>query len=184
MFLKVNIPKEKYYSTEFDQNLKILLNNTKFSVVDESRGLSKTTCNELSILPNLKNFREIFEPILFFYINFYVELSGQNKKNVIFTRMWVNEIFKGCSGTLHDHKNCDGVAVFYYKVPKNSSHFVVVHPPITKGVYIDNYSLYEKSYIRVEEGDLIIHNSQTYHGVSEHLSDDSRICFVFDFKIE
>ena len=62
MFLKVNIPKEKYYSTEFDKNLQVLLNNLEFNTIHatEAKGISKTTSHKLTVLPNLKNFREIF----------------------------------------------------------------------------------------------------------------------------
>jgi hypothetical protein len=184
MLIKVNIPREKYFSPELDQNLKSMFLDFPENKVGEAKGRTKSTGAYPNHLLKVGKFRETFESLIISYATVYASLIGKISNKIIISRVWANEIYKGTSGLVHNHLDCDGIAVFYYKAPKNSSHFVIVHSEITKGLDIENYSLYEKSYIKVEDGDLILHDSKTYHGVSEHLSDESRICFVFNFKIQ
>jgi hypothetical protein len=108
-----------------------------------------------------------------------------NAKGIEFKRAWSNLMYKGSEGISHTHESYSspttaGVAIFYFKAPKNSSKFVIVDSKeIDKK--IDYYDSNLCKYIDVEEGMLLVHDASIVHGVSKHNNDEPRICFIFDF---
>lgn len=188
MFLKTNISKELYHSEKFDQKLNQLLSELKMNghISPEPYGNTKSTCGLDNKLLQLEpEFTDIFKPLITRYAKGYANLIGRKINDVLLVRAWVNEVHRGASAAVHTHNFpiCDIVAIFYYKAPHNSSHFVVVHNKDTNYLStINDFSMADKSYIRVASGDLILHDKLMPHGISEHLSDESRIAFVFDLK--
>lgn len=186
MFFKVNLDKHLFIDKKFDDKIKNLLKNVSFdeNKAQEKNGLAKSTTHLPNVLFQIDNFTEIMEKFLFPYVAQYSQLIKKEPvKNITVQRCWINEMFKGSSGKIHYHQNCNIVAIFYYQVPKNSSHLVLIESFENGKNYIEDYSFEEKSYIKISEGDLIIHKNDLYHGVSEHKSEESRICFVFDLLI-
>jgi len=189
MYIKTNIEKKKYFCSDFDHNLKEMFLTQKIeqAVSKEQTGVAKSTsswsCPNSGVLVNVDGFKKIYPDLLTPFFSLFGELlSGEKNKKFYLTRVWANEMFEGCSGKIHNHTDTDAVAIFYYKAPKNSSHFVIVDPVDEKKDDVEQYDMSEKTYIKINEGDLLIHSGKIFHGVSEHKSRDSRICFVFNLK--
>jgi len=105
-----------------------------------------------------------------------------NATGITYYRAWTNKIFKGCSGNVHDHDpNSHAMAVFYPLAPANSADF---------GFVKDGWAHAKNNEIKAEniawqnvkEGDLIFHETNAWHTVSEHLSEEPRIVFVMEFS--
>jgi len=160
-------------------NSSFILQNGDKSIEKFGRGYS--TCdfgNDLIL--NLSNINLLFEYISTFIIkNFNKNLK---KEKILYTRIWANKVYKNCSGKCHIHDGInDGSAIFYYKVPNNSSDLIILKEKIDGLVTDDHKNI--SHHIKVYEGDLIIHDKNAPHAISEHMSDEPRICFVFDFKL-
>jgi hypothetical protein len=82
-------------------------------------------------------------------------------------RNWVNEMYRGCKGILHQHYT--HVCVFYLQVPERAAdlEFVQDGEIIRAGA---------------RQGDLLIHPPLVWHSVSEHDNDTARICLVIEFE--
>lgn len=112
-------------------------------------------------------------------------LHLENKgTEVVYQRSWSNRLYKGASALTHRHLHpeVDLVAVFYVKVPDNSGDIIFIRNG-QDDVAHTTFSEDDKVYVTPEQGELILHTPETYHAVSENLSDDVRICFVFDIKL-
>jgi hypothetical protein len=150
----------------------------------EQNGQGLTTCDiDNSLVTNLPNINPIINYVSEFIIK---EFYGSNCKNeiIFYNRMWMNLIHKDCSGKCHTHNGInDGTAIFYYKVPKNGSKLIILKHDIgLESVEEKHKDISE--YIDVKTGDLIIHKRDVPHAVSKHMSDDPRICFIFDFRLK
>lgn len=134
---------------------------------------------------SLKNISPLLNYISKFILDNYYKEKNANKK-ILFTRMWLNKIYRNCSGKCHVHgaKNCiSGTAIFYFNAPKNSSKLII----LKENIGDEKVTKIHKNithYIEVENGDLIIHAQDVPHAVSKHLSDEPRICLVLDFMLE
>jgi hypothetical protein len=184
----MNIPKEEYFSKELDDVVKDFLMKY-FSTVIEQVGYAKCTIEYREEFLKETNFDKLVEILSKKILECKVLFGKENADFILLRDFWINEVFKGCSGKIHAHGTQydakeNSVAIFYYKVPKNSSHFVIIEDDAfdREKLEVEEYSFHEKSNIKVNEGDLIVHSSDLLHGVSEHQSDESRICFVFNFK--
>lgn len=98
-------------------------------------------------------------------------------------RQWCNCSYHGSEIKPHNHVATDGslVAVLYYKIPKNCSKYVLIDSNDAKETYKD-YPSELLSFIDVTSGLSIIHNPNYYHAVTEQLSTERRIVFVFDIE--
>ena len=192
MFLKLNIDKQLYFSEELEQSTKSLLKNDELlnEEITERNGKAKTTSHvdDGKFILSMPGFNKLYSQISQVLMKTKILFNRENCSRILYTRIWANEMFKNSSGKVHVHQgDNDGVAIFYYKAPKHSSHFVVVDEEkflqdSRDHVNINEYEMCDLSYIKVNEGDLIVHSLSLPHGVSEHLSDETRICFIFNFK--
>lgn len=189
MFLKLHIDNHSYFSDELNQSIDNFLKNDSLSLgsISERNGKAKTTSHidDGKILFSILGFDRIYSEVSNSLLKTKHIFNKENCNKILYTRIWMNEMFKNSSGKIHTHDgDNDGVAIFYYKAPKNSGRFVIVDEEnfIEEKLNIDEYSHNELSFIKVSDGDLLVHNSSLPHGVSEHLSDETRICFIFNFK--
>ena len=108
------------------------------------------------------------------YIGFEIQ-SYHGAYHVTYDRAWTNKIYQGCYGSIHNHQrdDLDGVAIFYYQVPPNSSN-LLIHSD-------NNYDPHHA--INVQQGDLILHCDQVLHSVSPHNNSIPRICFILEYKL-
>ena len=110
------------------------------------------------------------------------EPLGFTSNKIKFGRTWVNMMFEGCEGACHDHTDADsGVAIFYANVPANSSDIVFIDGG-TNNTHIRDYSPEKCFPIKLNSGDLIIHDPLLPHAVSKHNNQEPRICLIFEFS--
>jgi len=147
----------------------------------EKYGEGFSTCGlDNNLITSLTNIDVLLQYINTFIVqNFYKSIES---KKIFYTRIWSNKIYKNCSGKCHSHGgDIDGTGIFYYNAPIDSSKLIVLRNKIDGLVLEDHKNI---SYnIVVQTGDLIIHEKNVPHAISKHLSDDPRICFVFDYKL-
>jgi hypothetical protein len=94
-------------------------------------------------------------------------LGYANSRHLQLGRNWVNEMYRGCRGILHQHFT--HVCVFYIRVPENSADMQFM-----EGDQVESAG--------AQQGDLLIHPPLVWHSVSEHCNDISRICLVIEFE--
>ena len=134
---------------------------------------------------NLTNVSPLLTYISKFVLKNYFGEDYLNEE-ILFTRMWVNRIYKHCSGKCHVHysgNDVSGTAIFYLDVPKNGSKLIILKQDIGD-IIVEKVHDDLAHYLDVESGDLIVHTQVTPHAFSEHLSDDPRTCLIFDFEIK
>ncbi len=155
------------------------------SNIDRSqKGNAFTTCGLFNKfpLPNMPGAETLTEWISQRLLESSKEFKNKTATKIEFTRTWANVMFYGCEGSCHSHPlDIDGVAIFYIKAPNNSSELVFINNGI-EGSFINQYSESQIRKQKVKEGDLIIHDPLIPHAVSKHLSQESRICFIYEFK--
>jgi hypothetical protein len=73
------------------------------------------------------------------------------------------------------------MAVFYPLAPDGSADFGLVKDGVA---HARNHEILPKniSWQNIKEGDLLFHETNAWHTVSEHTSDDPRIVFVIEFS--
>jgi len=149
--------------------LEKLIQQPEFNgVVPEQQGAARSTvmnlkAGQIAHLPE-------FQPLMQWIYNTvwqHRSVFGQDKATHLnLGRNWVNEMYRGCKGILHQHFT--HVCVFYVRVPDNAAdmQFIQDDDTIAAGC---------------QQGDLLIHPPLLWHSVSEHCSDTSRICLVIEF---
>lgn len=163
---------DKMFNLEFIQK-----NGSESS---ERTGKAYSTCGlGIEHITNLTDVYPLLNYISETILNhFYNEKQSSDK--ILYTRMWSNKMYKNCEGTCHTHDgDNDGTAIFYFNVPKNGSKLIVFKYDIGQSPN-DNFKHISHP-IKVKTGDLFFYDKKVPHSVSKHMSDEPRICFVFDF---
>lgn len=102
--------------------------------------------------------------------------------NVEYVRTWTNRMFRGCEGKTHHHKGPNhGIGVFYVDIPENGSDLVFVRDGVDWS-RISDYSTDDMVFANTQTGELVLHDVEIAHAVSEHNNDKPRICIVMEFK--
>jgi hypothetical protein len=149
--------------------------------IEEILGKGYSTCGlGKHYVTNLRNIDPLLNYISQIILKeFYANIRG---KKILYHRIWMNKIYKNCSGKCHTHEGYnDGTAIFYFNVPKNGSKLIILKENIQSVVTEEHKDI--SNYIEVKSGDLIIHPKNLPHAVSKHMSNDPRVCFIFDFGI-
>lgn len=153
--------------------------------IDQSQiGNAFTTCNHFDKFPltDMPGTEQLSEWVAKRILESGKHFGFENTSKVEFTRTWINLYFYGCEGTCHRHPtDIDGVAIFYPKVPAHSSELVFVRNGID-GTRINQYSNNDLIFQPVTQGDLVIHNPSIPHAISKHNNQDTRVCFIYEFK--
>ena len=187
--------KNLYTNDEFKQSLeklfqvaKKICNEYDFKP-EEQVGDVITSCI-ISDIPqhvfNVDRFDNLYEWICNKLMSVSSSFGIENPKEVKISRAWANKMYKGSSGLCHNHisnKEYSGVAIFYVSVPEGSSDIVFVDGGVNN-TPLSEYPEDVKEYVKLKDGDLLIHESDSPHAVTEHKSDDPRMCIVLDFCFE
>ena len=120
-------------------------------------------------------------------------LGFHNSQSVDLTIDWMNVMYKGSFGNCHTHHDiCEVnpgrnlVAIFYLSAPKNSSDLLILKNTkdySARGISPATIPPDEIFSVAITTGDLIIHKVDLPHAVSEHLSNDPRLCLVMEFRV-
>ena len=94
------------------------------------------------------------------------EFFQKQYKNIYWSRVWSNKMYKNSSVKWHVHGGADLVAVFYLNVPDNGAKLIT-----------------KNSEFVTQTGDLVIHEGFLEHSVSEHLVEEPRIVIIFETKL-
>lgn len=177
------VPKSLFSSKLLENDIEELFNSDfilKFgNNSPEKNGKGYSTCGfDSRLITSLSDIDPLFQYISKFVLKYH---NSENKK-ILYTRIWANKIFKNCSGKCHVHNGeNDGTAIFYYKCPINGSKLIVLSENI-EGLVLDEHKDIS-FYLEVETGDLVLHDKNVPHAISKHMSDEPRICFIFDYKL-
>jgi len=102
--------------------------------------------------------------------------------DVDISQAFTNKMWPGATGKVHNHTPTrHGVIVFYFQQPENGSDLVLVKDS-SIGVDLENIAEKDKHYLNVRQGDLIIHETSAWHGVSLHKGTSPRIVFILEYK--
>lgn len=130
---------------------------------------------ENKILSNVKN---------------YAQQVGYNFDNVELklTKLWLNEMTAGTIHKPHCHYGSSFSGCFYVNVPKNSGVIEFLGPRMLSCqpvIPVKNYTPYNSSMwaFTVEEGDMLIWESNLYHSVPALNFEGSRRCIAFDVNL-
>lgn len=162
-------PYPDFYSTEdIISNLSTFVHQFQ-QKVPEQRGeaYSSVVHGPQGSIAHFDYLRQLMEWIRYtVWHNRHYLKKGKHATGMVLGRNWINEMYEGCSGIEHHHHS--PVAVFYVRIPENGADMVFVNgnETIPAGA---------------AEGDLLIHEAGIRHSVSEHKSDISRICLIFEF---
>ena len=137
-----------------------------------------------------------------------LKLYNIDGTSIEITRSWMNQMNYKSQGRCHQHTGInqenyqpikmnygdspttysydlvetpDLVAIFYVSNQPNGSSLVVVKDGVF-GQLPSDMEESNKYYILPKSGDLIIHQPEVWHGVSEHNSQTPRVCFAFHIK--
>jgi len=139
--------------------------SVKMNTSNEQNGKSYSTCGMNSdIILKMPGLQNLIQWISFNILEYSYLFTEKNVSKIEYKRVWTNKIFEGCYGNWHTHDYFEGVvSIFYFQVPENSSKLLV-----------------ENDEIEVKTGNLILHHSKLPHAVSKHMSEEPRICIVFE----
>lgn len=121
-------------------------------------------------------------------------LGFKNCSSADLTVDWMNVMYKHSFGNCHTHDDDNEpdtarkvVAVFYLKAPENSAKLLAIKNTrdySARGIDPNTIPQDEIVEIEVKSGDLVIHKVDMPHAVSTHLSDDTRLCLVMEFRYD
>jgi hypothetical protein len=108
-------------------------------------------------------------------------------KNVSLYRSWHNINYKNSYVVSHLHENLTTklktqVFILYLEAPENSGKFAIIDDDRADLRCID-FDQDRVHYLTVKPNMLICHDGTVNHAVSEHLSDEKRICIIFEYII-
>lgn len=137
--------------------------------VPEQRGLARSTVINLAkgSVAGLPELQPLMQWIMNTVWSHRHQLGGANARYMDLGRNWMNEMYKGCEGILHQHYT--NVCVFYVQVPEGGADMLFVKDDLTEAA-------------GAREGDLLIHEPLVWHSVSTHTSETPRICLVIEFE--
>lgn len=107
--------------------------------------------------------------------------------DVTVTRSWMNRMNKGSKGKCHKHSGSNAyiaptmVAIFYVSNTDDGASLVIVNDGV-HGLLPEEFPSVNTHSLITMPGDLVIHDSETYHAISEHKGNEPRVCFVFHME--
>jgi hypothetical protein len=108
-------------------------------------------------------------------------------KNLEFSYYWVNLMFQGCMIKNHIDRAKDTetrlITTFYPKAPPGGANLVFIHNSVG-GEWPNECSKKNLVKIHIEEGNIVIFDTDTLHAVDTHAVDSSRMCIAVEFRIE
>jgi hypothetical protein len=117
------------------------------------------------------------------------EFFNVDIKRIKLSASWMNKLNYGSQGRCHNHEGSEtlgpdptAVAIFYQNNPINGSDLIFIQNGEV-GKYHSDYLEYEKLRLSPQTGDLVVHDPTLWHAISEHKSDEPRICLVYHIDV-
>ena len=181
---KTSIYKTSVINTEyinyFINLLKIQKDKNNVNYISNVGGFQSQSLNSLdnNIKENLF-IKPATEYIKKFNKDYKIELSN----------FWINSNNKNDYNLLHNHTECNISGVYYVKAPENSGRIVFQNGDLTKmnsknQFYFDDANFYSRYFLPVNQYDLILFPSETFHYVEPNRSDEERISVAFNLILK
>jgi len=157
------------------------------STAESYGGKSETSLGCISSIENISALQPLMVWIGTQIMKAAPYIANFNPSSFVYTRTWINKMYKGCSIRSHSHGETKsdnrGVAIFYLQVPENSSDLVFLNGNNEKFRLVEDYynQNQEIIYANICEGELLFHDNGIIHAITEHKNDIPRICLIFDF---
>ena len=173
----------------FREQLDVLVHRPEFAEVEaaEQRGKALTTVSDpYRSVRTLGGYYPLMSCLYPYFLNarrFITKKQGM----MTFGRSWVNYMYKGCSGVSHTHNGhlslyAEMVGIFYLSVPPGSGDLVILETDI-QNLTPDEVIQGGKIHIPPQPYSLIIHGKDVNHAISEHGSEEERICIIVEALI-
>ena len=168
-------------SSVFGQTLDLYLNAFPGYVDPNQCGQAQSTVNASLGLLQLPDFNNFFSLLIPHFNTALVELGIGAEEPLTMRRAWSNRMYRGCKGAAHDHLgDIKLVGIFYYAAPAPAGNLVFTKRDQERK-FDNEIASEDKIYFEPTTGTLVCHRSTMLHAISEHGSDDPRICLVFEF---
>lgn len=168
-------------SSAFGQTLDLYLNAFPGYVDPNQCGQAQSTVNASLGLLQLPDFNNFFSLLIPHFNTALVELGIGADEPLTMRRAWSNRMYRGCKGAAHDHLgDIKLVGIFYYDAPAPAGNLVFTKREHERK-FDDQIASEDKVYFEPTTGTLVCHRSTMLHAISEHGSDDPRVCLVFEF---
>lgn len=168
------------YINYFINLLKIQKDNNNTNYISNIGGFQSKSLNTLdyTIKENLF-IKPATEYIKQFNKDYKIELSN----------FWINSNNKNDYNLLHNHTECNISGVYYVKAPENSGRIVFQNGDLTKmnsknQFYFNDANFYSRYFLPVNQYDLILFSSETFHYVEPNRSDEERISVAFNLILK
>ena len=167
-------------SSVFGQTLDLYLNAFPGYVDPNQCGQAQSTVNASLGLLQLPDFNNFFSLLIPHFNTALVELGIGAEEPLTMRRAWSNRMYRGCKGAAHDHLgDIKLVGIFYYAAPAPAGNLVFTKRDQERK-FDNEIASEDKIYFEPTTGTLVCHRSTMLHAISEHGSDDPRICLVFE----
>jgi len=167
----------KNYFIDLLNNQRLLNNGNSLSNVGGFQSQSLNIIDE-NIKQNLF-IKPALEYIKQFNRNYKIELAN----------FWINSNNKNDYNLLHSHSECNISGVYYIQAPENSGRIVFQNGDLTKmssknQFCFDDANFYSRYFIPVNDYDLILFASDTFHYAEPNRSNDERISVAFNLILK
>ena len=118
----------------------------------------------------------------------YIKQFNRNYK-IELANFWINSNNKNDYNLLHSHSECNISGVYYIQATENSGRIVFQNGDLTKmssknQFFFDDPNFYSRYFIPVNDYDLILFSSDTFHYVEPNRSNDERISVAFNLILK
>ena len=167
---------------QFDAELNKAFNQANIECIEANIGLYQTIDSVLFKIPGFIKLMDYLYPV----VNEVKYKYHITKPILSIRRFWANKIYKGCESSTHVHSSvtydsCDFIGLFYYQADNLASQLILTELD-TCGLKDIDIPKDKKQYIQVCPGMFLFHPPELVHAVSKHMSEQPRICFVFEFE--
>jgi uncharacterized protein (TIGR02466 family) len=118
----------------------------------------------------------------------YIKQFNKNYK-IELLNFWINSNNKNDYNLLHNHTECNISGVYYIKAPESSGRIVFQNGDLTKmssknQFYFDDPNFYSRYFLPVNQYNLILFPSETFHYVEPNRSNEERISVAFNLILK
>ena len=180
---KESIIVDSFINSNIDERIKKILqeekNNNEGNIITNVKGFqSKNILDKIKCESILKKTFELINN----WFNFNYKLRLQN--------IWINENYKNCFNTVHQHPRCNFSGVYYTEVPEDSGELVFCRNDTAGNMMVENdmfknndLSFNQFYTIQPLKNQIVIFPSHLNHMVLSNNNEESRISVAFNLDL-